>query len=307
MKKTWAFITLMMCFAFPSMAQGPIVDGGIYLIKLKANGSMMYPTGNPGNSAYLRVNASVGTNRFWYVDEVTVGSEVYYRFRNYRDLFQNNRTSCVRLKDGITGQVNNNAVGFFQWNEGDNAFLFKLVESNGSYAIIPYDLKETNLSLYISDLSDQNTTIGLDDYTTNSNPNSCLWDFQLVEEWHALSDPIVGGPTLITEPGNYEYGGLTPYFRIYFDTYQYTQENTGMSYEWTAEGLPNGTTFELINNTRTLVVTSMPDVATPVTLTCIATKTKNGVVLAQSTSTLTVIIGTPTHITSLSELGENGY
>ncbi|MBR6489342.1 MAG: hypothetical protein IKT03_02285, partial [Muribaculaceae bacterium] len=147
----------------------------------------------------------------------------------------------------------------------------------------------------------------MDDYTTNSDPNSCLWDFQQVEETRVLSDPIVGGPTLITEPGNYEYGGATPYFRIYLDTYQYTQETSGMSYEWTAEGLPNGTTFELINNTRTLVVTSMPDVATPVTLTCTATKTKNGVVLAQSTSTLTVVIGPPTHITSLSELGENGY
>lgn len=306
-KKVWAFVTLMMMIAFPMMAQDPIVDGGVYLIKLKANGRMMHPTGNPGNSAYLRVNASVGTNRFWYVDEVTVGSEVYYRFRNYNDLYQNNRTSCVRLKDGITGQVDNNAVGFLQWTESDNAFLFKLVESNGSYAIIPYDLQDTNFSLYISDLSNNNTTIGLDDYTTNSDPNSCLWDFQQVEETRVLSDPIVGGPTLITEPGNYEYGGATPYFRIYLGTYQYTQETSGLSYEWTAEGLPNGTTFELIDNTRTLVVTSIPDVATPVTLRCTATKTRFGVVLAQSTSTLTVVIGPSTHITSLSELGENGY
>lgn len=308
MKKTWVFVVLMMLFVFPLMAQDPIVDGGVYLIKLKANGGMMHPSGNtPGNSAYLRVNASVGTNRFWYVDEMTVGGEVYYRFRNYHDLYQNNRTSCVRLKDGITGQVDNNAVGFLQWAENDNAFLFKLVESNGSYAIIPYDLQNTNLSLYISNLNNQNTTIGLYDYTTNPNPNTCLWDFQQVEESLVLSDPIVGGPTLITEPGNYEYGGLTPYFRVYFDTYQYTQENNGLTYEWTAEGLPNGTTFELINNTRTLVVTSMPDVATSVTLTCTATKTKNGVVMAQSTSTLTVVIGPPTHITSLSEIQENGY
>ena len=94
-KKVWAFVTLMMMIAFPMMAQDPIVDGGVYLIKLKANGRMMHPTGNPGNSAYLRVNASVGTNRFWYVDEVTVGSEVYYRFRNYNDLYQNNRTKAT--------------------------------------------------------------------------------------------------------------------------------------------------------------------------------------------------------------------
>ena len=309
--KVWGILALLL-FTLSGWSQEPVsLDlNGIYLINDKqadpgtTNCRHLYPNGN-----YLRVEANLGKNRYWVVDYAeTIDGVEYYRFKN-RD---SNKYICMR--DDENQPLETGAIGTANYDSNrPNAFLFRLVRrSDEPYYVnvLPYDYNDPDTGYgWYNKNNNTNTNIGLrvmnDGGSLNQGDWKVLWNFEKVDERGVLTDPIIGGPTLITETGTYNYGGLAPTYKVYVGTTLFSSSNSGMSYVWTAEGLPNGTTF-VDTGQKQLIVTSMPSEPTAVTLTCTASKTVNGVVYT-STYTHTVMIGAPTHITSLDQLGSSGY
>ena len=310
--KVGAIFAFLLMFSLSGWSQQPVTLelNGVYLINDKqadpgtTNCRHLYPNGN-----YLRVDANLGKNRYWVVDYTeTIDGVEYYRFKN-RDT---NKYICVR--DAENQPLETGAIGTANYDSNrPNAFLFRLVRrSDEPYYVnvLPYDYNnpDTGYGWYNKN-NNTGTNIGLRIMNNGNNLNQwdwkVLWNFEKVEERGVLTDPIIGGPALITEAGTYDYGGLTPSYKVYVGSTQFSSTTSGMSYVWTAEGLPAGTTF-VSQGQKQLIVSSMPAEPTVVTITCTASKTVNGVVYT-STCTHTVMIGTPTHITSLDQLGSSGY
>lgn len=305
-----SFGVLLICLVGWSQEPVTLELNGVYVINDKqadpgtTNCRHLYPNGN-----YLRVDPNLAKNRYWRVDYAeTIDGVEYYRFKN-RD-----NEKYIYLRDVANQPLEEAAIGVGNYDATrPNAFLFRLVRryDDPYYVnVLPYEYNDANTGYgWYNKNNNTNTNIGLrimnDGESLNQWNWTVIWNFEKVEERGLLTDPIIGGPTLITETGTYNYGGLTPYFKYYVGTTQFTSTTSGMSYVWTAEGLPEGTTF-ISSNQKQLVVTSMPAEPTVVTLICTASKTVDGVVYT-STSTHTVLIGTPTHITSLDQLGTSGY
>ena len=301
-------LALMTMFGISGWGQEPepIVDGGIYLLKWDYrpfSGHDCYvQRQNNGNT---RILDSKNNGVFWYLEKVTYEGEEFYRIKSYDD-----DTRYIYLDNSVTGPVNENAIKNAEYDDSNPTlylFKFEYISDEGLYVIVPYRFKddtEHHYSFY-KDKSINDHCIGLRTYEEKG--DFCLWDLIQAGEHYVLSPPIINGESLITKTGDYTYRKPTCKYYLYLGDYLYSTPSATYAYAWTTDPvLPSSTSQDpgqplyFFPSNGTLRVNDL----TPrrVTLTCTATATVNNRAQVVEFSDFVVTIGSPTEISSLSEI-----
>lgn len=303
-------LALMTMFGISGWGQEPepIVDGGIYLLKWDYrpfSGHDCYvQRQNNGNT---RILDSKNNGVFWYLEKVTYEGEEFYRIKSYDD-----DTRYIYLDNSVTGPVNENAIKNAEYDDSNPTlylFKFEYISDEGLYVIVPYRFKddtEHHYSFY-KDKSINDHCIGLRTYEEKG--VFCLWDLIQAEEHYVLNPPIINGESLITKTGDYTYRKPTCKYYLYLGDYLYSTPSATYAYAWTTDPvLPSSTSqnpgqpLYYFPDNGTLRVNDLT--SRRVTLTCTATATVNNRAQVVESSDFVVTIGSPTEISSLSEISD---